>query len=75
VRGGYQKCAQNFIRKPEDKRLLGTPLRRWVSNIKIGLREIGFGGVNWIYRNYEMVRWLAGSELYDSIKDEEFLTS
>jgi hypothetical protein len=34
--------------KPEGKRALGRPRRRWVDNIKIDLREIGFGGIDWI---------------------------
>jgi hypothetical protein len=29
------------VGKPEGKRPLGIPRRRWVDNIKIGLREIG----------------------------------
>jgi hypothetical protein len=33
---------------PERKRLLGRPRRRSVDNIKIGLREIGWDGMNWI---------------------------
>jgi hypothetical protein len=34
--------------KPEGKRLLGRPRRRWVDNIMINLLEIGWGGVDWI---------------------------
>jgi hypothetical protein len=34
--------------KPEGKRPLGIPRRRWVDNIKIDLREIGWGGIKWI---------------------------
>jgi hypothetical protein len=30
------------------KRLLGRPRRRWVDNVKMGLLEIGWGGVDWI---------------------------
>jgi hypothetical protein len=33
--------------KPEGKRPLGRPRGRWVGNIKMGLREIGWGGVGW----------------------------
>jgi hypothetical protein len=36
------------VRKPEGKRPLGRPRRRWVDNIKIDLLEIGWGGVDWI---------------------------
>jgi hypothetical protein len=34
--------------KPERKRQLGRPRRRWVDNIKMNLGEIGWGGVDWI---------------------------
>jgi hypothetical protein len=32
----------------EGKRPLGRPRRRWVDNIKMDLREIGWDGVDWI---------------------------
>jgi hypothetical protein len=35
-------------RKPESKRPLGSPRRRWVDNTKMDLREIGRDGVYWI---------------------------
>jgi hypothetical protein len=34
--------------KPEGKRPLGGPRRRWVDNIKMDLRETGWGGMEWI---------------------------
>jgi hypothetical protein len=34
--------------KPERKKPLGRPRRRWVDNIKTNLREIGWDGVLWI---------------------------
>jgi hypothetical protein len=34
--------------KPEGKRPLGRPRRRWVDNIKVDLREIGWDVVDWI---------------------------
>jgi hypothetical protein len=33
--------------KPEGNRPLGRPRRRWVGNIKMDLREIGWDGVDW----------------------------
>jgi hypothetical protein len=36
------------VRKPEGKRQLGRPRRRWEDNIKLDLREIGIDGENWI---------------------------
>jgi hypothetical protein len=38
-----------LVGKPEVKRPLGRPRRRWVENIKIDLREIGWNGMDWIY--------------------------
>jgi hypothetical protein len=37
-----------LVRKPKGKRPLGRSRRRWENNIKIGLREIGWGGMDWI---------------------------
>jgi hypothetical protein len=37
-----------LVVKPEGKRLLGRSRRRWVDNIKMDLREIGWDGVDWI---------------------------
>jgi hypothetical protein len=34
--------------EPEGKRPLGRPRRRWEDNIKMDLREIGWGGTDWI---------------------------
>jgi hypothetical protein len=34
--------------KPEGKRPLGRPRRRWVNNIKIYLREIRWDSMDWI---------------------------
>jgi hypothetical protein len=37
-----------LARKPERRRPLGRSRRRWVNNIKLNLREIGWGGMDWI---------------------------
>jgi hypothetical protein len=37
-----------LVGKPEGKRPLGRPRRRWVDNIKKDLREIEWDGVDWI---------------------------
>jgi len=34
--------------KPEGKRPLGRPRRRWENNIKMGLQEVGDGIMDWI---------------------------
>jgi hypothetical protein len=37
-----------LVVRPEGKRPLGRPRRRWEDNIKMDLREIGIDGSNWI---------------------------
>jgi transposase len=47
------------VRKPEGKRPLGRPRRRWVDNIKMDLREIGWDGVDWIDMAKDGDHWRA----------------
>jgi len=37
-----------LVGKPEGKRPLGRPRHRWVDNIRMGLREVGCGYMDWI---------------------------
>jgi hypothetical protein len=37
-----------LVGKPEGKRPLGIPGRRWVDNIRTDLEEVGWGDVDWI---------------------------
>ena len=37
-----------LVGKPEAKRPLGRPRRRWVDNIRMDLQEVGCGYVDWI---------------------------
>jgi hypothetical protein len=46
-----------LIGKPEGKRPLGTPRRRWVDNIMMDLLEIGWGGVDCICLVQDRHRW------------------
>ena len=45
--------------KPERKRLLGRPRRRWEDNIKVDLQEIGCVGIDWIELAQDRDRWRA----------------
>jgi hypothetical protein len=47
------------VGKPEVKRPLGRPRRRWVDNIKMELREIGWGGMDWIDLAQDRDQWRA----------------
>jgi hypothetical protein len=46
-----------LVGRPEEKKPLGTPRRRWEDNIKTDLREIGWGGMDWIYLAQDRNRW------------------
>jgi hypothetical protein len=46
--GETRNAYRILVGKPEGKRSLGRPRRRWVDNIKIDLREIGWDGMDWI---------------------------
>jgi hypothetical protein len=48
-----------LVGKPEGKRPLGRPRRRWEDNIKMDLREIGIDGANWIQLAQDRVQWRA----------------
>jgi hypothetical protein len=48
-----------LVRKPEGKRPLVRPRRRWVDNIKIDLREIGWNGIDWIDLVQDRDQWRA----------------
>jgi hypothetical protein len=61
-----------LVGKPEGKRLLGRPRCRWVDNIKMDLREIGWGSVDWIGPAQDRDRWRAlVNSLMNSIKCRE----
>jgi hypothetical protein len=47
------------VGKPEGKRPLGRQRRRWVDNIKIDFREIGWGGMDWIELAQDRDQWRA----------------
>jgi hypothetical protein len=55
VRGAYKILVGRF----EGRRPLGRPRRRWEDNIKMDLREIRFGDVDWIHLAQDRDRWRA----------------
>jgi hypothetical protein len=44
--GAKRNVYTMLVGKPERKRPLGIPRRRWMDNIKMDLSEIGWGGIN-----------------------------
>jgi hypothetical protein len=60
ARMGEVRGASNIlVGSPEGRRPLGRPRRRWEDNIKMDLREIGFGDVDWIHWAQDSDRWRA----------------
>jgi hypothetical protein len=48
-----------LVGKPEGKRPLGRPRRRWEDNIKMDFREIGLNGADWIDQAQDKDQWMA----------------
>jgi hypothetical protein len=48
-----------LVGKLEGKRPLGRPRRRWVDDIKMDLREIGWDGMDWINLAEDRDQWRA----------------
>ncbi|KAJ4426792.1 hypothetical protein ANN_26591 [Periplaneta americana] len=48
-----------LVGRPEGKRPLGRPRRRWEDNIKVDLREVGYDGRDWINLAHDRDQWWA----------------
>jgi hypothetical protein len=48
-----------LVGKPEGKRPLGRPRRRWDDNIKLEIEKVGCGGMDWIELAQDRNRWRA----------------
>jgi hypothetical protein len=57
--GETRSAYRILVGKPEGKRPLGRPRRRWVNNMKMALREIGWDGTDWIDLTQNKDRWKA----------------
>jgi hypothetical protein len=57
--GATRNAYRILVGKPEGKRPLGRPRRRWVDKIKIDLRETGWDGVDWIELAQDRDQWRA----------------
>jgi hypothetical protein len=62
-----------LVGKPERKRPLVRPRRRWDDNIRMDLQEVGYGYVDWIGLAQDRERWRALDEPSGSKKRGEFL--
>ena len=48
ARMGEKGAYRVLVGKPEGKRPLGRPRRRWVDNVRMDIQEVGCGFVDWI---------------------------
>jgi hypothetical protein len=55
MRGAYRI----LVGRPEGRRPLGRPRRRWEDDIKLDLQEVGWGGMDWIDMAQDRDRWRA----------------
>jgi hypothetical protein len=55
--GEGRKVYKVYVEKPEGKRPLGRPRRGWEDGIRMDIREIGLGGVDWIRLAQDRDRW------------------
>jgi hypothetical protein len=57
--GEKRNACRILMEKPEGKKPLRRPMRRWEDNIRMDLREIGWGGVDWIDLARDRDQWRA----------------
>jgi hypothetical protein len=55
--------------KPEGKRPLGRPSRRWEDIVRTDLSEIGWVGVNWMYQTEDRDQWQAVVNTKMNVRD------
>ena len=55
--GEERRVCRFLVGKPEGRRPVGRPRRRWVNNIRTDLQEVGCGYVDWIELAQERERW------------------
>jgi hypothetical protein len=55
--GEKRNAYRLLVGKPEGKRPIGRPRRRWVDNIRMHLGEVGWGDVDWIGLAQDRNRW------------------
>jgi hypothetical protein len=50
---------RTLVGKPEEMRALGRPIYKWEDNIKMDLRETGWGDMDWIVQAQDRDQWRA----------------
>ena len=64
--GERRHVYRDLVGKPEGKRPLGRPRRRWEDKIKMDLQEFGGGRGDWMQLAQDRDRWRA---LVDTVRD------
>jgi hypothetical protein len=67
--GEKRNAYRLLVGKPEGKRLLRKPRRRWVDNIRMDLVEVGWGDVDWIVLAQDRIRWRALVNSVPNLRD------
>jgi hypothetical protein len=57
--GEKRNACRILVEKPEGKRSLGRPRRRWVDNVEMDLREIGWDDMVWLDLAQDRDQWRA----------------
>jgi hypothetical protein len=57
--GEKRNAYRILVGKPERKKLIGRPRIRWEDNIRMYLRERGWGGIDWIHLAQDRDWWRA----------------
>jgi hypothetical protein len=57
--GREQRCNRVLVGRPEGKRPLRRPRFRWEDRTKMDLKEVGWGGIDWIVLAEDRDRWWA----------------
>jgi hypothetical protein len=57
--GRRRGVSRVLVGKPEGKRPVGRPRRRWEDNIRMDLQEVGCGSMDWIGLAQDRDRWRA----------------
>jgi hypothetical protein len=57
--GEKRNAYRLLVGKPEKRRLLERPTRRWLDNMRMDLVQVGWGDVDWIGLAQDRDRWRA----------------
>ena len=57
--GERRRVYRVLVGKPEGKKPLGRPRRRWEDNIKMDVQEVGCGGMDWMELAQDRDSWRA----------------